>query len=33
MTLTVECGGRNITTIEGLGDPKTGALILSSRLS
>jgi aerobic-type carbon monoxide dehydrogenase small subunit (CoxS/CutS family) len=26
MTLTVECGGRNITTIEGLGDAKTGEL-------
>jgi carbon-monoxide dehydrogenase small subunit len=24
--LTVECGGRNITTIEGLRDSKTGAL-------
>ena len=26
MTLTVECGGREITTIEGLGDPKSGKL-------
>jgi len=26
MTLTIECGGREITTIEGLGDPKTGTL-------
>lgn len=26
MTLTVECDGRRITTIEGLGDPKTGSL-------
>lgn len=26
MSLTVECGGKNITTIEGLGDPKTGKL-------
>jgi carbon-monoxide dehydrogenase small subunit len=26
MTLTVECGGKEITTIEGLGDPKTGIL-------
>jgi carbon-monoxide dehydrogenase small subunit len=26
MTLTVECNGRNITTIEGLVDSKTGAL-------
>jgi aerobic-type carbon monoxide dehydrogenase small subunit (CoxS/CutS family) len=26
MTLTVECGGRHITTIEGLQDPKTGKL-------
>jgi aerobic carbon-monoxide dehydrogenase small subunit len=26
MTLTVECDGRQITTIEGLGDPKTGKL-------
>ena len=25
MTLTVECDGKHITTIEGLGDPKTGA--------
>ena len=24
MTLTVECDGKQITTIEGLGDPKTG---------
>lgn len=26
MTLTVECDGKHITTIEGLSDPKTGAL-------
>ena len=26
MTLTVECNGKSITTIEGLADPKTGAL-------
>ena len=26
MTLTVECDGKNITTIEGLEDPKTGKL-------
>jgi len=26
MTLTVECQGKNITTIEGLKDPKTGTL-------
>ncbi len=26
MTLTVECNGKNITTIEGLGDRKTGKL-------
>lgn len=26
MTLTVECDGKKITTIEGLKDPKTGAL-------
>ena len=26
MTLAVECDGRQITTIEGLGDPETGAL-------
>jgi carbon-monoxide dehydrogenase small subunit len=26
MTLTVECDGREITTIEGLGDTKTGTL-------
>ena len=26
MTLTIECGGREITTIEGLGDPKAGIL-------
>ena len=26
MTLTIECGGKNITTIEGLRDPETGAL-------
>lgn len=26
MTLTVECDGRQITTIEGLGDPKTGKM-------
>ena len=26
MLLTVECGGKQITTIEGLGDAKTGAL-------
>ena len=26
MTLTVECEGRSITTIEGLADPKTGRL-------
>lgn len=26
MTLTIECGGREITTIEGLGDPKKGIL-------
>jgi carbon-monoxide dehydrogenase small subunit len=26
MILTVECGGRQITTIEGITDPKTGAL-------
>ena len=26
MTLTVECEGREITTIEGLSDPKTGSL-------
>ena len=26
MTLTVECDGRQITTIEGLSDPKTGQL-------
>jgi carbon-monoxide dehydrogenase small subunit len=26
MTLTVECGEKNITTIEGLRDPETGAL-------
>ena len=26
MTLTVECNGRHITTIEGLQDPKTGKL-------
>jgi aerobic-type carbon monoxide dehydrogenase small subunit (CoxS/CutS family) len=26
MTLTVECGGKHITTIEGLQDPKTGRL-------
>jgi len=26
MTLTVECDGKSITTIEGLADPKTGAL-------
>jgi aerobic-type carbon monoxide dehydrogenase small subunit (CoxS/CutS family) len=24
--LTIECGGKNVTTIEGLRDPKTGAL-------
>jgi len=26
MTLTVECEGKRITTVEGLGDPETGAL-------
>jgi len=26
MTLTVECDGKHITTIEGLGDPKTGKM-------
>lgn len=26
MTLTVECDGKDVTTIEGLGDPKTGTL-------
>jgi carbon-monoxide dehydrogenase small subunit len=26
MTLTVECNGKNVTTIEGLEDPKTGKL-------
>jgi carbon-monoxide dehydrogenase small subunit len=26
MTLTVDCGGKNITTIEGLRNPETGAL-------
>jgi carbon-monoxide dehydrogenase small subunit len=26
LTLTVECDGKSITTIEGLADPKTGAL-------
>jgi aerobic-type carbon monoxide dehydrogenase small subunit (CoxS/CutS family) len=26
MTLTVECDGKQITTIEGLGDPKTGKM-------
>lgn len=26
MTLTVECEGKNVTTIEGLGDPKKGTL-------
>ena len=26
MTLTIECGGKEITTIEGLGDQKTGVL-------
>lgn len=26
MTLTIECDGREITTIEGLGDPKTGGV-------
>jgi len=26
MTLTVECDGRQITTVEGLGDPETGDL-------
>lgn len=26
MTLTVECGGRHVTTIEGLADPETGDL-------
>ena len=26
MTLTIECGGKEITTIEGLGDPKRGEL-------
>jgi len=26
MVLTVECGGKSITTIEGLADPETGAL-------
>ena len=26
MTLTVECDGKNVTTIEGLGDPKSGKL-------
>jgi aerobic carbon-monoxide dehydrogenase small subunit len=26
MTLTVECNGKNVTTIEGLADPKTGEL-------
>ncbi len=26
LTLTVECDGKNITTIEGLADPKTGTL-------
>ncbi|MHB8765065.1 MAG: (2Fe-2S)-binding protein [Deferrisomatales bacterium] len=26
MLLTVECGGRQITTVEGLADPKTGEL-------
>jgi aerobic carbon-monoxide dehydrogenase small subunit len=26
MTLTVECDGKNVTTIEGLADPKTGEL-------
>ena len=26
MILTVECAGKDITTIEGLGDPKTGTL-------
>ena len=26
MTLTVECDGKNVTTIEGLEDPKTGKL-------
>jgi aerobic carbon-monoxide dehydrogenase small subunit len=26
MTLTIECGGKEITTIEGLGDPKAGKL-------
>jgi carbon-monoxide dehydrogenase small subunit len=26
MTLTIECGGNEITTIEGLGDPKRGVL-------
>jgi len=24
MTLTIECDGKNVTTIEGLGDPRTG---------
>jgi aerobic-type carbon monoxide dehydrogenase small subunit (CoxS/CutS family) len=26
MTLTIECDGKNVTTIEGLGDPKTGTI-------
>ena len=26
MTLSIECGGKEITTIEGLGDPKSGKL-------
>ena len=26
MMLTVECGGKSITTVEGLADPKTGEL-------
>jgi aerobic carbon-monoxide dehydrogenase small subunit len=26
MTLTVECSGQAVTTVEGLGDPKTGGL-------
>ncbi len=26
MTLTIECDGKQITTIEGLGDPKTGKM-------
>jgi carbon-monoxide dehydrogenase small subunit len=26
MTLTVECDGKSVTTIEGLGDPKTGTV-------